>query len=102
MADKSEHLWEQAAGALDLATEHIAKVPGVISIHAQYAEPLAVMVVLVENEDARRKVVGLECELFHKPTDLALDIHVQRVEEEDLEAEQAALATAFGLFWSRN
>ena len=102
MTDKTERIWLEAEKALSAAVDQIEKIAGVISIHAQYAQPVAVMVILVADDEAKQAVSALECQLSHGSDHSPLDIHVQRVARDEVNLEQAALSTAFSLLWSTN
>ncbi len=101
LGQKHVKAWAKASEAVATIADRLADLPGVFSVHAQYAEPLAVVVVLVETEAAKHKVHSLEGDAFDEWPEAPLDIHVQRVTKSELAQEQAALSAAYGLLWSR-
>lgn len=93
--------WPDIAIAMSETARRLEALPGVASIHAQYSAPMAVVVVLVDSDAAKRAVRGVEEELFDEWPDLPLDLHVQCVSKDEIALDRAALATAFSLIWAR-
>ena len=91
--------WKKAAKAMTKVVERLQTVQGVASIHAQYAEPIAVLVVLVESDAARKAVYSAETQLFRENPELPIDFLVQKVEHAEVSRDQEALEMAYGRLW---
>ncbi|SRR6266540_2057504 len=102
MTPKYAAAWKHVETAVTKLTQGLDAIPGVMSVHAQYTEPIAVAVVLVLTEDAKKAMRRLERHLFDENPDLPLDLHVHAVHEEDLHVRQQSLETAYGRVWSRD
>ena len=99
---KKHGTWPKVSEALDAATDRITTVPGVVSVHGQHSNELAIVVVLVDSKRARQAVRHVEDELFREDPEIPLDISVYPVAEDKIEPTKEALSTGYSLLWSRN
>ena len=98
---KRASAWKHVEDSIALMAESLRMIDGVISVHAQYAEPVAVTVVLVATEAAKKAVRRLEDRLFFDDADFPIDLHIHQVNEADLCSRQDALDSSYGRVWSR-
>lgn len=98
---KQKH-WNEISQSVSSVVELIEAVPGVISVHGQLADTLAVIVVLVDSDESRRAIRDLECQIYDGSDTPPIDIRVRRVDDAEITAQQTALDTAYGRLGSRS
>ena len=101
MGKEADQAWPRASEAFERVTDRLMTVPGVISVHGQYTEPVATVVVLVDSTAAREAVRTVEDELFESDPDLPLEMFVYPMAPQDVRETKEALSSGYGLMWSR-
>lgn len=94
--------WQKTSEAVSAIVELVEAVPGVISIHGQLADSLAIIVVLVKDDTARSAVRQLEYQLFDTSELPPIELRVRRVNTDEVALQQKALDTAYGRLSSLN
>jgi hypothetical protein len=88
------------ADTLDRLVEALASLPGVFSLHAQYAPPIVTVVALVADEKALHEVADQEVKILFNSEEGDVDLRAYQVDPKDVTKLQEALSMSHSLLWS--